>query len=77
MILYYLCKVILCFLTFVFPFCCVTHKSHAIYTAGSRYSVISLVPAPATTFSLQKRSENVVAGAGTRLWRPIIFRDTS
>ena len=31
---------------------------------------ISLVPAPATTFSLRfgpKRSENVVAGAGTRL----------
>ena len=49
---------------------------YAIYTAVSRYGVISLVPAPATTFSLPKGSENVVAGAGTRPWRHIIFQDT-
>ena len=76
-ILYFVCKVIRwVFLTFVVPFCCVTHRSHAIYTAVSRYGVISLVPAPATTFSLPKRGENVVVGAGTKLWRNISFFET-
>ena len=50
MILYYvdytydtlLCKVIRCF-TFVIPFCCVSHRSHAIY---SSYCVISFFETP-------------------------------
>ena len=53
MILYFVYKVIRWFfLKFVVPFYCVTW-SHPIYTAVSRYFVISLVPAPATTFEVK------------------------
>ena len=46
MILYFVCKVIRFFCyTCVVPFCCVTHRSHAIYTAVSRY-VISFFETP-------------------------------
>ena len=34
------------FLTFVVPFCCVTHRSHDIFTAVSIYSVISFFETP-------------------------------
>ena len=45
--IYFLCKVIRwVFLTFVVPFCCVTHSSHAIYTAVFRYGVISFFETP-------------------------------
>ena len=48
MILYFVCKVNRCFfnINFAVPFCCVTHRSHAIYTAVSRYVVISFFETP-------------------------------
>ena len=47
MILYFVCKVIRwVYLTFVVPFCCVTHRSHAIYTAVSRYGITSFFETP-------------------------------
>ena len=46
MILYFVCKAIRCFLTFVVPFYCVTHRSHAIYTEVSRYGIISFFETP-------------------------------
>ena len=35
-----------CFFKIIVPFCCVTHRSHAIYTAVSRYGVISFFETP-------------------------------